>query len=47
VRIDWILARGLVAEQYQAGVPLLEGRAASDHATVTARLRPTGDGSRG
>ena len=42
VRIDWILARGLVAEQYAARVPLLAGRAASDHATVTARLRPTG-----
>jgi endonuclease/exonuclease/phosphatase family metal-dependent hydrolase len=42
MRIDWILARGLVAEQYTARVPLLEGRAASDHATVTARLRPTG-----
>lgn len=42
VRIDWILTRGLVAAQYAARVPLLAGRAASDHATVTAVLRPTG-----
>lgn len=41
-RIDWILARGLDVEQYTARLHLLEGRAASDHATVIARLRPTG-----
>jgi endonuclease/exonuclease/phosphatase family metal-dependent hydrolase len=41
-RIDWILARDLVVEEYSARVPLREGRAASDHATVTARLRPRG-----
>ena len=41
-RIDWILVRDLVVEEYAARVPLLEGRAASDHATVTARVRPTG-----
>ena len=39
MRIDWILARGLAVEQYAARVPLRDGRAASDHATVTARLR--------
>lgn len=41
-RIDWILARGLEVEQYAARLHLLEGRAASDHASVTARLRPAG-----
>ena len=40
-RIDWILSRGLDVEQYRAWVPQLGGRAASDHATVSARLRPT------
>lgn len=39
VRIDWILAQGLEVEQYAARLHRLEGRAASDHATVTARLR--------
>ena len=34
--------RDLVVEEYAARVPLHEGRAASDHATVTARVRPTG-----
>ncbi|MGP9538657.1 endonuclease/exonuclease/phosphatase family protein [Brachybacterium sp. AOP43-C2-M15] len=42
IRIDWILSRGFAVEEYAARVPMLEGRAASDHATVTARLRPTG-----
>ena len=41
VRIDWILTRGLHAARYAARVPCLAGRAASDHATVTAVLRPT------
>ncbi|WP_114855083.1 endonuclease/exonuclease/phosphatase family protein [Brachybacterium sp. YJGR34] len=41
VRIDWILSRGLAVEQYAAQVPTLDGRAASDHASVTARLRQT------
>lgn len=42
IRIDWILVRDLVVEEYAARVPLQDGRAASDHATVTARVRPTG-----
>ena len=42
IRIDWILVRDLVVEEYAARVPLHGGRAASDHATVTARVRPTG-----
>lgn len=41
-RIDWILTRGLAVQEYEASVPRRQGRAASDHATVTARVRPTG-----
>lgn len=40
-RIDWILTRGLSVEEYAAHVPRKDGRAASDHASVTARVRPT------
>ncbi|GAA1490085.1 endonuclease/exonuclease/phosphatase family protein [Brachybacterium sacelli] len=35
-RIDWILARDVTVESYSASVPELEGRVASDHATVAA-----------
>lgn len=37
-RIDWILTRGLAVEEYAATVPQHGGRAASDHATVMARV---------
>lgn len=39
-RIDWILTRGLDVESYTARLPEDGGRPASDHATLTASVRP-------
>lgn len=37
-RIDWILTRDLTVDSYAATVPELDGRVASDHATLTATV---------
>ncbi|MFC7457288.1 endonuclease/exonuclease/phosphatase family protein [Brachybacterium sp. GCM10030267] len=39
-RIDWIMTRGLMIEAYAAHVHDIQGVAASDHAAVTAVVRP-------